>query len=176
MLLCNLLLDFAAEFFFALDNAFAQYLVEEFLIELSRNETADFVHLIGKLACVVGSLFLSHLEQGGELGVTTSVSLGGVEGEDIVHLGSGEDVLLLLVFEIGGHECSVLNDEAAILGLTILVQFCENTANEVALLVLVDVFVVASTTSELLHLVFQFFFAHLNVVVFHVVVGRERGG
>ena len=34
----------------------------------------------------------------------------------------------------------------------------------------------ASTTSELLHLVFQLFFAHLNVVVFHVVVGRERGG
>ncbi|EJX02968.1 hypothetical protein EVA_08924 [gut metagenome] len=165
VLVSQTFLYLVAEFLFAVYNTFTEYLVEEVLIQSSRNEAADFVNLEREVTVVTCNLFLLDLQKRCNFCVAAFVSLARIESDDIVHLSVSEDTLLVVVLEVEWHQRSSFDNDTAFLRLVVFVQFCQDTTEDVAIFVRFNLFRVTAALSELVNL-----FSNLFVVDFDIVV------
>ena len=161
------LLNLSAHLFFRLHSARFKHAIEEFLVESSRHETADFFHLESEVTVVLCSLFLAHLEESSEF--VLAVCHRGIESDDITHLSAFKNLLLVVVYEVSRHQASLVECETAFEHVTLLVLLRECTAEDVAVSIFFYVFRVTSLLSKVLHLSVDLLFAHLDVIVRELV-------
>ena len=166
-------LHLCTECFFAFYSTFAKYSVEEFLVDFSGYETADFVYLEAKVASVLSNFFLLHLQERRNFSFVAFVCLWGIDNEDIVYLSTVEERLLFVVLKVSGHKACAFYNDTAFNGLTVFVKLSEDTAKDVTFFVRLNIFGVTSLLRHALHLSVNHFFSYVDVVVINSVVRRE---
>ena len=170
-LILNLFLNLGCKFLSRGHCSFWEDLVEEFLIERTWHVASDFGNLEVEITLVLQSLLLFHLQQAGQFGFAIVVSLGGVEANHIVHLGTLEQFLLLVVStEILRQHHHTFCRHAAFQGVAFLVKFGDDTFDHVILLIRFHLLITATTLTVHLNLVLHHLVADNDVVVINLVL------
>ena len=136
-------------------------------------EVLNLRNLIAEITLVLVLLLTVHFQQSSNLSAAI-VSFVRIEGDDVTGLGTLEELLLVIVLQILGHDGSALNSQATLLGVAVLIELAQVTLQHVALLIGLAVGVLAEAALEHLHLTVDERVVDSDVVVVDGVLGVER--
>ena len=164
------LFHFGTEFFFGLDNAFAKYLIENLLVQLTCHETGNFLYLEAEVGFHFGSSFFVYLQQRREFGCIAIPCCIRIEYEYIVYLCIGKDGFLVVVLHICRHHNGTFHLNTTFFGVAFCIQFGEQTLQHIVVGIGVYLFVLTVTLRISLHLVVNHFFGYIDRIVIYFIV------
>ena len=133
----------------------------------------DLVDLIAEVAVQVLHVVLLHLQQGSHLGIVIRISLLRVEGDDITLLRTVEELALLLVLDISGHDHGSLVGKTALLSVTLFVELTQLTCQCVVAAEGLCLLELATLRGVHLHLVVNELVVNLDIIIRDLVLVRQ---
>ena len=136
-------------------------------------EAAHLGHLEAEVTLVVLHFVFLDLQQRRHLSVVVGIGLPGVEGDDVAHLGTLKELLLIVHLNIIGHQHGTSHLKTAFLSVALLVELAQVTLEKIALLIAVSLLVFACTRCEHVDLLVDQLVVNSYIIVHNLILSVE---